>query len=200
LAEVRPALREIFTEHATAVRLAGLARLAGLPDGVISGRQLAVLACVDGAAGAASLAGRLCRQRLRPAEVIAVVDAPGEGAELACRAVAAALGELADLGVAIRAVPGAPARDRWAEQAASVARSPWAAPWPDGREPGEWYLLDLACARECSRADVVGEGGVDYAFTTWLQGVKGFEPALGRREFFGPGGVAACGPRLFSIG
>jgi hypothetical protein len=194
-AQVLPGLREIFTEHATAVRLAGLARLAGLPDGVATGRQVAVLARVEAAAGAARLADALCRQRLRPAEVVAVVDVPEDPAELACRAVAAALGGLADLGVAIRTVPAGPGSP-WLEQAAGVARAPWAAPWPPPAEhqPGEHYLLDLVCARECSQADAVGYADASFAFTSRL------EAALGRREFFGAEGALLSGPRLFSIG
>jgi hypothetical protein len=184
---VLPALREIFAGHATAARLAALAALAGLPDRVVTGRQLAVLARVDGADEAAALSGSLRRQRLLPAEVVAVTDP----AVLACHAVAAALGELADLGVTIRVVPGSPAR--WLERAAGAARSPWVTPWPAGREPGEHHLLDLACARECSRADAVGYAGAGYAFTGSLT------PVLARPEFFGPDGPAA-GPRLFSIG
>jgi hypothetical protein len=158
-AEVRAALREIFAEHATPVRLAALARLAGLPDGMVPGRQVAVLARVAGADGAAALSGALRRQRLRPAEVVAVIDGP----ELACRAAAAALGDLGDLGVRIKTMPGGP---DWLGQAAGAARSflaaPWPAdgsPWPDGGprdEADEWYLLDLACARECSRTDAAG--------------------------------------------
>src|SRR5207253_278116 len=51
-AQVLPALREIFTGHATAVRLAGLAGLAGLPDRLLTGRQVAVLARVEASAPA----------------------------------------------------------------------------------------------------------------------------------------------------
>ena len=43
-AEILPVLREIFTAQATPVRLAALARLAGLGDHIIAGRQTAVLA------------------------------------------------------------------------------------------------------------------------------------------------------------
>src|SRR5205085_1391608 len=64
-AQALPALREIFTGHATAVRLAGLAGLAGLPDRLLTGRQVAVLARIQ-AAAAAGLAESLRRQRLRP--------------------------------------------------------------------------------------------------------------------------------------
>jgi hypothetical protein len=151
-AEVRAALREIFAEHATPVRLAALARLAGLPDGMVPGRQVAVLARVAGADGAAALSGALRRQRLRPTEVVAVIDGP----ELACRAAAAALGDLGDLGVRIKTMPDVP---DWLGRAAGAVRSFLAAPWPADGSPwpaDEWYLLDLACARECSRTDAAG--------------------------------------------
>ena len=117
-AETLPELREIFTAHATPVRLAGLASLAGLPDHLVTGRQIAVLARVEDAAGAAALAARLARQRLAPAElVVAVAARAGESAELSCHAVTAALGDLAGQGVTITAVPeptppGTPAGSR----------------------------------------------------------------------------------------
>ena len=69
-AETLPELREIFTAHATPVRLAGLASLAGLPGHLVTGRQIAVLARVEDAAGAAALAARLRRQRSAPAELV----------------------------------------------------------------------------------------------------------------------------------
>ncbi|MBO3744672.1 hypothetical protein J5X84_01235 [Streptosporangiaceae bacterium NEAU-GS5] len=40
--------------------------------------------------------------------------------------------------------------------------APWVAHWTAGWAPT--YLADLACARECSQADVVGLGAADYAF------------------------------------
>jgi hypothetical protein len=72
---------------------------------------------------------------------------------------------------------------------AALAAAPWVAPWPrpqagDGA-PGEEYLLDLACARECAQADAVGFGAADYEFTRWLAA-----PALARRELFLPGSPA----------
>ena len=73
-AETLPELREIFTAYATPVRLAELARLAGLPDHLVTGRQIAVLARVEDPAGAAALAALLHRQRLAPAEVVAWRD------------------------------------------------------------------------------------------------------------------------------
>ena len=105
-AEILPVLREIFTGQATPVRLAALARLAGLGDRMIVGRRIAVLArAADAAAGAALSAG-LTRQRFAPAELVVVAEAPdATSAELSARAVTAALGDLADRGVSVRAVP-----------------------------------------------------------------------------------------------
>jgi len=198
--ETLPALRQIFTGHATAVRLAGLAALAGLPDHLITGRQVAVLARVEDAAGAAALAASLTRQQMAPAEVVVTFTAPeGDGGDgPAGRAVTAALGDLAGRGVMITAVPGAPdAADpdggtSWVARAARQARSPWVVPWQAGHEYEDSYLLDLACARECSQADVVGHAGMTYGYVTSL------EPALARREFFGSDG-SRHGLRLFSL-
>ena len=140
------------------------------------------------------------RQRLTPAELVVSVGAPdADAAELSGHAVAAALGELADRGTVIRTLPwvsgtadggGQPG---WLARAASVARSPWVVPWPAGADCPASYLLDLACARECSQADAVGYAGAAYAF------VPSLEPALARREFFTSGDTARHGPRLFSV-
>ena len=219
-AEVIPALREIFAAHATPVRLMALAALAGLPGGMIAGRQITVAARADDAAAAAALCDSLMRQRMTPAELVVVVEAPDAGsAELPGRAVTAALGDLADRGVTIRAVPwvtggrggqGAagdpgqlsqPGQPGWLTRAANVARSPWVVPWvvaevmpgQAGHQYHESYLFDLACARECSQADAVGYAGALYAF------VPSLEPALARREFFISGDAARHGPRLFSV-
>jgi hypothetical protein len=189
-------LREIFTAHATPVRLAGLAGLAGLGAPLVTGRQIAVLARVQDAAGAAALAGRLRQQRTAPAElVVAVAARAGESAEVSCHAVTAALGDLAWQGVAVTAVPEPAAADArgWLASAAKAARSPWVAPWQADREYDASYLLDLACARECAQADAVGYAGSGYAYVTSL------DPALARREFFSPQG-AGHGLRLFSVG
>ena len=195
-AEMVPELREMFTAHATPVRLAGLASLAGLPDHLVTGRQIAVLARVEDAAGAAVLAARLRRQRSAPAElVVAVAARAGESAELSRHAVIAALADLAGQGILITAVPEEAGDARWIALAAKAARSPWVAPWQADREYDEWYLLDLACARECAQADAVGyagSGGSGYAYVTSL------DPALARREFFGPDG-SDHGLRLFSL-
>jgi hypothetical protein len=196
-AEVVPVLREIFARHATPVMLARLARLAGLTDRVIAGRQVAVLARVQDAAEASALSARLRGQRMAPAEVVLVVDGTGRAgsAELNCRAAAAALSDLGDAATTVRVIPGAQeAQDPagWVAQAARAACAPWAAPWQPGGEYGETYLLDLACARECSQADAVGYGGTCYAFTASLT------PALARRQFFGPGELSH-GLRFFSV-
>ena len=195
-AEVVPVLREIFAAHATPVRLLALAALAGLPGGLVAGRQIAVLARADDTAAAAVLGASLARQQFSPAELVVSVGAPdAAAAELSGRAVSAALGDLADRGTAIRVVPwvtGEAAGPGWRSRAANVARSPWVAPWPAGPDYPEPYLLDLACARECSQAEAVGHAGSPYVFTTSL------EPALARREFFAPG-AARHGLRFFSV-
>ena len=200
--ETLPELREIFTAHATPVRLAGLASLAGLPDHLVTGRQIAVLARVEDAAGAAALAARLRRQRSAPAEVVVAVAArAGESAELSRHAVVAALADVAGQGILVTAVPEEAGDAGWIALAAKAARSPWVAPWQADREYDEWYLLDLACARECAQADAVGytgSGGSGYAYVTSL------DPALARREFFGPDGPdgpdgSDHGLRLFSL-
>jgi len=187
-AETFPELREIFTAHATPVRLAGLARLAGLPDHLVTGRQIAVLARVEDTAGAAALAASLRKQRFAPAELVVVA------AGLSCDSVTTALGDAAGPGVTVTAVPEAGAD--WISQAAKMACSPWVVPWhaqPQGRDHHDSYLLDLVCARECAQADAVGyAAGSGYAYVTSL------DPALARREYFGPSG-SDSGLRLFSL-
>ena len=213
-AEILPVLREIFAAQATPVRLAALARLAGLGDHTITGRRIAILARAADAAAATALSAELTRQRFTPAELVVVAEAPdAASAELSARAITAALGDVADQGVSVRAVPVVtggpdtagipgpadhprPADDPepadWLRRAASVARSPWVVPWQAGREYHDSYLLDLACARECAQADAAGYAGADYAFTVSL------EPALARREFFASGD-SGHGLRLFSV-
>lgn len=191
-AETLPELREIFTSYATPVRLAGLASLAGLPGHLVTGRQIAVLARVEDAAAAAALAARLRRQRSTPAElVVAVATRAGESAELSRHAVIAALADLAGQGILVTAVAEETGDAGWIALAAKAARSPWVAPWQADREYDEWYLLNLACARECAQADAVGYAGSGYAYVTSL------DPALARPEFFGPDG-SDHGLRLFS--
>ena len=195
-AEAFGRLREIFTAHATPVRLAALARQSGLPAHLVTGRQIAVVAQVPDAAGAAALAASLRMQQSAPAElVVAVATRPGESAEVSCHAVTAALGDLARHGMMITAVgvpPEAGAGSGWLWRAARTARSPWVAPWQADRQYGPSYLLDLACARECAQADAVGDTGSGYGYVTSL------DPALARPEFFSPDG-SGSGPRLFSV-
>jgi len=196
--EALPALRQIFTGHATAVRLARLAALAGLPDHQITGRQVAVLARVEDAAGAAALSASLARQQMAPAELVVTFPAPEGDGGAGVGSITAALGDLAGRGVLITAVPLAPdAADldggtSWVPLAAKQARSAWVVPWQAGHEHEDSYLLDLACARECSQADAVGHAGMTYGYVTSL------EPALARREFFGSDG-SRHGLRLFSL-
>jgi hypothetical protein len=201
LAEIRPRLRGIFLEHATPARLAELLRAAELPGSLVGGRQVAVLAELSDGAQAARLAGPLLAQRLRPAEVIAACP-PGAAA-----AVRDALAGLDRQGVRV-VVSEAPAGGAAAalerlRPLTRLASASWLAPWPalgaaDGA-PGEDYLLDLACARECAQADVVGYGPGEYEFSRWLD-----QPALVRSSLLGPGGPAveswgSHGLRLLSI-
>jgi hypothetical protein len=197
--EIAPGLREIFAEHATPVRLTALAGLAGLPGHLITGRQVAVLARVCDAASAAVLSAEVARQRMIPAELVVTVEA--RDGDVSCREVVAALGDLAGRGVSVTAIPWVPAAGSeaevqgqapWVAHAARQARSAWVVPWHAERGHDEWYLLDLACARECSQADAVGSAGVTYAYVTSL------EPALARRGFFGPDG-SGSGLGLFSL-
>jgi hypothetical protein len=92
----------------------------------------------------------------------------------------------------------------WTRPLARLASVPWLAPWTandvgaaDGRPA--WYLLDLACGRECAQADAVGFGAGEYEFTHWLE-----RPALVKAALLAPGGPAAAdwgshGLRLFTI-
>ena len=135
------------------------------------------------------------RSRDRSASVVAVAARTGESAELSRHAVIAALADLAGQGILTTAVSAESGDAGWIALAARAARSPWVAPWQADREYDEWYLLDLACARECAQADAVGyatDGGTGYAYVTSL------DPALARREFFGPDG-SDHGLRLFSL-
>jgi hypothetical protein len=180
-AEIRVALRGIFTTHATPARLTAFARAAGLPTGIVGGRQVAVLARAEDGAAANRLAADLGHQRLRPAEVI-VATSPA-----AARQVTEALGRLADTGIRVivdeDAAPvsfgesfGESFGGSW-ERLARLATSPWAAPWPAGGAGEDTYLLDLACARECAQADAVGFGGDDE----FVRSLGEAGPALARR-------------------
>ena len=117
---------------ATPARLAALGQLTGLGDHVIAGRRIAVLARADDAGAAAALSADLGRQRLLPAEVVVVTEAPDEAsAEISARAVTAALGELADRGVER---PRHTRGDRRASRLAAAA--PRARPAPRGPRRG----------------------------------------------------------------
>jgi hypothetical protein len=197
-AEIQAGLREVFQEHATPVTLAGLVARAGLPATLVGGRQLTVLATVDGgsAAGstaasaqAAALGTALLGQQLRPAEVIVGAPAAYAGP------VREALKALRDAGIRVRVTDAADAGSL-----ASLANSPWLAPWPAEPVPGS-YLADLACGRECAQADAVAlvDGAAGYDLTRQLA-----KPALVRRELFLPGAPApeawgARGLRLLTI-
>ena len=193
-ADTLPALREIFTMQATPVRLAALAKLAGLGDDVIAGRRIGVLSRAADAATAAALSAGLDGQRFLPSELVVLTEAPdAASAELSARAVTATLTGLAGRGVDVRAIPvvtGEPSS--WLRRAATAARSPWVVPWQAQREYRDTYLLDLACARECAQADVAGYGGSGYTFTDAL------DPALARREYL-TAADPGHGLRLFSV-
>ena len=193
-ADTLPVLREIFTMQATPVRLAALAKLAGLGDDVIAGRRIGVLSRAADAATAAALSAGLDGQRFLPSELVVLTEAPdAASAELSARAVTATLTGLADRGVDVRAIPvvtGEPSS--WLRRAATAARSPWVVPWQARREYRDTYLLDLACAQECAQADMAGYGGSDYAFTDAL------DPALARREYL-TAADPGHGLRLFSV-
>ena len=206
--EIRVRLRGIFLEHATAARLTALVRAAELPAALVSGRQVAALTYLAGAAEAARVAAALTDQRLRPAELIAACP-PGQAA-----AVRDALRPLATAGIRAEVTetaagpPAAGAGLDWLRPLARLATAGWLAPWAADRQPAE-YLLDLACARECAQADAVGFGGPglggpgfgggEYEFTGGLD-----QPALVRASLLRPGGPAAAdwgrhGLRLLAI-
>jgi len=153
-----------------------------------------------------------------------VAGAPdAASAEIAARAVTAALGDLADHGVSVQAVPlvtgeavtgeavagEAVAGEAvtgeaagWLRRAASAACSPWVAPWRAAGEPHESYLLDLVCARECTQADATGYDtagddptGYDGAGYAFT---RALDPGLARREYF-TSGDPGPGLRLVSV-
>ncbi|MCL2583274.1 MAG: hypothetical protein FWE35_12545 [Streptosporangiales bacterium] len=205
-AEIRAGLRDIFSAHSTPVRVRELIRAAGLPASAYGGRQVAVVASAADADAAGRLGAALKRQRLRPSEVI-VSAVPGSAAAAAREA----LSGLADKGTRILVVDPVPGPEasgglEWARPMVRHADAGWVAPWPSaGADPAELpdtYLLDLACARECSQADAVGvtsSDAADYAFTTALE-----TPALVRRDLLAPGSPSADrwgahGLRLFTV-
>lgn len=187
LAEVIGWLRDIYQTHATAARLDALTALGGLPFGErppISGRRIAVLARATDVPAAQALSASVRRQRLRPAELIVCAG----DSERACLSVAAALADVP--GVQVIAHAG----DDWIPACAARAESAWAAPWDATHDLPDTYLLDLACARECSRADAVGRGGGTFEYITFLE-----SPGLARRETLGIRALdVSHGLRLFS--
>jgi hypothetical protein len=194
-------LRDVFTGHATPARLAALARAAGVPAGLVGGRQIAVLATVTGATQAGRLAAALLGQRLRPAELVA---ATGTVHADEAASVRDGLGALTDQGVRVVTTDAAaPAGPDWPRSLARLASAPWVAPWDTSgaADPPDTYLLDLACARECAQADAVGFGTREYEFTRWLGEPA---PGLARRDLLAPDGPPASdwgshGLRLFTI-
>jgi hypothetical protein len=173
-AAVRESLRDIFMTHASSARLAALASASGLGSAIVAGRRIAVLA-QDWQA--ADLATSVLRQRLQPAEVILASDDPGA---------TAALNPLTDRGIGVRVVPAG-------VNPAPYASVPWVAPWKGLTAPvAATYLLDLAVARECSRADAVGTGASDFTYSDSVD-----RPALARRELLTAG--FPTGSRFFTI-
>jgi hypothetical protein len=202
-AETRQTLREIFSEHATPVAVAGLIKAAGLPAALAGGRQVAALAATEGsaqaaAAQAAALAITLLRQRLRPAEVI--VGAPPANAG----PVREALAPLRAAGIRVRLTEAA-AGPAGTAALARQASTPWVAPLAPDEPLPDTYLLDLACARECAQADAVGFSAGSAASRGEFEVAQQLAaPALARRELFLPGSPApqawgARGLRLFTI-
>jgi hypothetical protein len=195
-ADIRPVLRDLFENHATPARLIELARLLGLPADGLASRRIAVLAELPDASHAQRLGQDLTRQRLRPAEVIVSLTGrqPDAASAIQRQAVARALRGLADSGTAVRVTAG-----KGLPASAAAADSPWLAPWEPDRDHPDCYLLDLACALECSRADAVGHApGADYVFTPAIK------PALARRDLLLADGPAADawgrhGVRMLSI-
>ena len=171
LTEIRGELRDVFISHATPARLTAIARAAGVPAGLVGGRQIAVLEAVTSAEHARKLAAALLAQRLRPAEVVAAIGAVNATEAASVRD---ALGTLTDHGIRVvttgEAATAAAADPDWARPLARLASAPWLALWDQARAAAlaDSYLLDLACARECSQADAVGFGTGDYEFTSWL--------------------------------
>jgi hypothetical protein len=205
-AEIRGELRDVFTGHATPARLTAIGRAAGLPAGLVGGRQIAVLDAVTSTEDARRLTAALLAQRLRPAELVAAAGAV-PAAEAA--GVRDALGALTDQGIRVvttgEVATAAAADGGRAWPLASLARlasAPWLARWDPARaaDLADSYLLDLACARECSQADAVGFGTGEYEFTSWL----GDPPGLVRRDLLAPEGPpmgdwGGHGLRLFTI-
>jgi hypothetical protein len=164
--QVLEGLRDIFEHRATAARLSRLARTAGLQANAVTGRQIAVQA--------GTVPASLLGQRFLPAELVlpAAPDPAGSDAAVAA--------QLAARGVRI---------------STRGPRAPWVVPWNAAADYPDTYLLDLACARECSQADAIGFAGSTYAFTAQLV------PALARRDLIGASKIldTTDGLRLFSV-
>jgi hypothetical protein len=203
LTEIRGELRDVFISHATPARLTAIARAAGVPAGLVGGRQIAVLDAVTSAEHARKLAAALLAQRLRPAEVVAAIGAVNATEAASVRD---ALGTLTDHGIRVvttgEAATATATDPDWARPLARLASAPWLALWDQARAAAlaDSYLLDLACARECSQADAVGFGAGDYEFTSWLDQ----PPCLVRRDLLVPEGPpmgdwGSHGLRLFTI-
>ena len=200
LTEIRRELRDVFISHATPARLTAIARAAGVPAGLVGGRQIAVLDAVTSAEHARKLAAALLAQRLRPAELVAATGTV-HAAEAA--SVRDALGTLTDHGIRVVTTDEAiTAGPDWARPLARLASAPWLAPWDpvSAAVLADSYLLDLACARECSQADAIGFGTGEYEFASWLDKA----PCLVRHDLLAPEGPPlddwGChGLRLFTI-
>ncbi|MQA95648.1 MAG: hypothetical protein GEV11_13700 [Streptosporangiales bacterium] len=199
--EVRVALRRIFAEGATPVRLAallaqvvpgerpevpvppeghGLAVRVGVGGDPLAGRRVTVVARVGDDARAAAVAGEVAAQTHPAAELILLV--PDERA--------AAGAEPPTFGLPARVLP------ERGFTAARTVRTPWMAPWPDA-DPGPDHLLDMMAAAECSCADAVGDDGTgrSYAFTAGP-----ITPALIRRGLDGePADWTARGVRQYAV-
>ena len=137
----------------------------------------------------------------RPSETTAVREALGKLTDHDIRVVVTSL---ADDDSGLRDSSG---NLDWTRPLARLASVPWLAPWTaDGADDSgahgarpDWYLLDLACARECAQADAVGFDSGEYEFTHRLE-----RPALVKGALLAPGGPAAAdwgshGLRLFTI-
>jgi hypothetical protein len=194
ISQARQGLRDIFLDDAVAAQLSAIVAHAGLPPGIVGGRQIAVLAEAGWDAG--DLAATVLRQRLLPEAVIVATDDP--------QSATAALAPLADRGITVRPVPAVssirPGSAATATALATYAPVPWVAPFqPRTRAYPDTYLLDLACAREAAQADAVGFGDTDYAYAAEIT------PALARRDLLGrpdapePSVWGSHGYRLFTI-
>ena len=181
-----PVLRELFTRHATPVRLHHLTRALGLGSDPLDDRRVSVVATLDDSEGAAlpgpavqasALAEAVIAQAHRPVEV--VVPCPGDGAT------AVALTEIEEAGIRVVTVRG---DRRWA-RLIEHASAPWVAPWLPSPTVDSWaenHLLDLIVGGEMSRADAVGYASKEsMAFTTSLM----FDAAIVRRTAVASYGV-----------